>query len=233
MRIKQLDLYTQDLTAQREFYIGTLGAKLMNESITSFTIEIGWSQLTFIESKEKHEYHYCFLLPENQLIEALNWFEKRIPIVETEEGKIVHFENWNARSFYFYDGSGNIAECIVRHDLNNQSDKTFDFNSLQGVNEMGLPTPSIPDTLAQFNAHFPLEIWRGDTDRFAGCGDLEGLFLLPNYSVKKIWFPSEIEITPTDFTCVVDVNDQNFEVSFKDSDIQIQKKEAENLQPLK
>lgn len=222
MRFTKLDLFTHNLKAQREFYIGTLGSKLINELITSFTIEIGWSQLTFIDSKEKHEYHYCFLLPENQLNEALNWFEKRIQIVETDEGKIVRFENWNAHSFYFYDGSGNIAECIVRHDLNNQSDKIFDFNSIQGVNEMGVPTPSIPQTLAQFNAHFPLEIWRGDTNRFAGCGDLEGLFLLPNYTLKKIWFPSEIEIKPTDFSCIVDVNDQCFEVKFMDSELQIQ-----------
>lgn len=232
MQFKSLNLFTHNLQAQKEFYVSILGAKLISETSENFTLEIGWSKLTFVQSTKEHFYHYCFLLPENQLTEALNWFEKRIPIVETEEGKIVHFESWNARSFYFYDGSGNIAECIVRHDLNNQSDKVFDFNSLQGVNEMGLPTPSIPETLAQFNAHFHLEIWRGDTDRFAGCGDLEGLFLLPNHTIKKIWFPSEIEITPTDFSCVVVVNDQLFDVRYKDSDIQIQKKEAEKLQPL-
>jgi hypothetical protein len=53
---------------------------------------------------------------------------------------------------------------------------------------------------------------------------LEGLFLLPNYTVKKIWFPSEIEITPTDFSCVVEVNHQYFDVRLKDSEIQISKK---------
>lgn len=221
MKFKSLNLFTHNLQAQKEFYVSILGAKLISETSENFTLEIGWSQLTFVQSTKEHFYHYCFLLPENQLTEALNWFEKRIPIVETEEGKIVHFESWNARSFYFYDGSGNIAECIVRHDLNNQSDLPFDFNSLQGVNEIGLPTPSIPDTLAQFNTHFPLEIWRGDTDRFAGCGDLEGLFLLPNHTIKKIWFPSEIEITPTDFSCVVEVNDHYFDVKFKDSELQI------------
>lgn len=221
MRINQLNLFTHDLTAQKEFYVNQLGANLISETSENFTLEIGWTQLTFVQSTKEHFYHYCFLLPENQLNEALKWFEKRIPIVDTEEGKIVHFDTWNAHSFYFYDGSGNIAECIVRHDLNNQSDQQFDFNSLQGVNEIGLPTLSIPENLAQFNAHFPLKIWRGDTDRFAGCGDLEGLFLLPNYTIKKVWFPSEIEITPTDFSCIVEVNDQRFEVIFLDSKLQI------------
>lgn len=222
MHFTQLVLNTHDLTEQKAFYCDILGAKLLKETNETFTIQVGWSELTFVQSSKKHEYHYCFLLPENQLTEALNWFEKRIPIVETEERKIVHFESWNAHSFYFFDGSGNIAECIVRHDLNNQTDLPFDFNSLQGVNEMGLPTLSIPKTLAQFNEHFPLEIWRGDTDRFAGCGNLEGLFLLPNYSVKKIWFPSEIEIKPTDFSSVVEVNGQNFEVSLKDNELKIE-----------
>ena len=144
MKIKKLKLYTKRLELEKEFYSKTLGFEVIENNSNSFTLKVGWSELTFEKSEKDYKYHYCFLIPRNKLSEALDWMENRIQIIEIEKGKKIQwFEDWNANSFYFYDASGNIAEFIVRHDLENESDSEFKVSDILCLNEIGLPVSNI------------------------------------------------------------------------------------------
>jgi catechol 2,3-dioxygenase-like lactoylglutathione lyase family enzyme len=113
MKIKELKLFTNQLEKQKEFFLKVLGFELLDEKENEFCLKIGWSKLRFVKSDKIHIYHYCFLIPSNKLIESLEWMNNRMKTIDVENGeKIVHFEDWNADSFYFYDGGGNIAEFI-------------------------------------------------------------------------------------------------------------------------
>lgn len=195
MRIKKLKLFTHKLESEKQFYSETLGFELIEETSTSFTLKIGWSELTFVKSEQHHIYHYCFLIPSNKLNEALDWMEKRVSIVVSEEGTKTHrFETWNADAFYFYDASGNIVEFIVRYDLNNESDADFSISDVLCVNEIGMPTNDVEKSNGELQEQFGTKLWKGDLKRFATNGNQEGLFLLPNYELKDFWFPTSVKI---------------------------------------
>lgn len=214
MRIKTLKLYTTNLELEQKFYTETLGFELIESNSLRFSLKIGWSILTFERSSTKHEYHYCFLIPSNKLTEALEWMEKRVQIVDIEDGrKTQRFESWNADSFYFYDASGNIAEFIVRPDLNNSSDIAFDSSSVLCVNEIGMPTDDVRKINDELEAQLGTKFWKGDIDRFATNGTQEGLFLLPNYQIKDVWFPTDMKLKPEPFEVIVE--NENLEYILK------------------
>lgn len=207
MRIKALRLFSNSLDAEKDFYVNKFGFDLLEESEQHFTVIVGWTKLIFHYSEKQHLYHYCFLIPANKLLEAMSWVEKRVPIYEIEEGRKTQvFDSWNAESFYFFDASGNLAECIVRHDLKNETDLPFDVSQILCVNEIGLPTNNIGETNTKLNQLFQTEFWKGDKKRFGTNGDDKGLFLLPNYEVKDVWFPSEQKIIREAFEISIEQN---------------------------
>jgi hypothetical protein len=152
-------------------------------------------------------------------LDALKWFEKRIPIISIDNKKSVHFENWNADSFYFYDGSGNLAECIVRRDLNHHNDHVFNASAILGINEIGLPTKNIERTNNELQKHLQSEPWKGDLSRFGTNGNQEGLFLLPNYERKETWFPSMQRIVPEPFDAIIECNESIHEVNYRNEQL--------------
>ncbi|MFT5723423.1 MAG: catechol 2,3-dioxygenase-like lactoylglutathione lyase family enzyme [Bacteroidia bacterium] len=213
MKIKRLTLYTNTLEAEKIFYTDTLGFKTIESSDQQFTVKVGWTELTFRLSDRKHTYHYCFLIPANQLKEALVWVASRTDIVSIEGHRTIqNFETWNADAFYFYDASGNIAECIVRYDLMNESVEAFDLDQMLCINEIGLPTNDIVKTNAQLKQEIGSDYWKGNTHRFGTNGDQEGLLLLANYDVKKEWFPTETKIIPEPFNVVIEHNNKMTEL---------------------
>ena len=147
MKIRKLKLFTNKLELEKIFYSKTLGFEIIESNSNSFTLKIGWSHLTFEKTEKIYEYHYCFLIPSNKLEQAMEWMEKRVSIVDIEnERKTQRFENWNADSFYFYDASGNIAEFIVRQELDNGIDSNFNISNVLCVNEIGMPTNDVEKT---------------------------------------------------------------------------------------
>lgn len=220
MKIKELTLYTNKIAEQKHFFETILGFTVHQENSDIFWIQVGWTKFCFKRSYECYLYHYCFLIPGNKLQEALGWVESKVEIIEAEEnGKVVFFDTWNAHSFYFYDGVGNIAECIVRHDLQNHSDKPFSITDFLCVNEIGLGTDNISKTNQQLEDHFGTPFWRGDKARFAANGSQEGLFLMPNYRVKETWFPTEIAIEPNPLIGIVENERRFYNFQFIDGEI--------------
>ncbi len=223
MKFKKLKLFTQKLEAELNFYTETLGFKLLEQNKNAFTVQIGWSELTFEKSEQAYTYHYCFLIPSNYLHKALVWMEERTTILTIENNrKTQHFESWNADSFYFYDASGNIAEFIVRYNLENEdiTNSNFNISKVLGVNEMGMPTNNVEKVNLQLENELKSKFWKGDMERFGTNGDEEGILLLPNYEVKEIWFPSDVKITPQPFEAVVEQNNKVFKIVYSNEKLQ-------------
>jgi catechol-2,3-dioxygenase len=214
MRIKELTLFTNSLEQERTFYSEKLGFELVSSSSDYFTVKVGWSTLTFKHSEKAHVYHYCFLIPSNKLAQALEWMESRVSIIQEEGKKTQRFESWNANSFYFYDASGNIAEFIVRHDLNNAIDADFDTSHVLCVNEIGMPTKNIGKSNAELETKFGTAFWKGNLERFGTHGSQEGLILLPNYEVKDVWFPTSKGIKPEPFELSIEHEGMSYSMEF-------------------
>lgn len=216
MKFKKLKLYTNKLELEKRFYSEILGFKIIDESSNSFSLKIGWSELTFEKSAIEHKYHYCFLIPANKLNQALRWMEKRTKVIDIEDGrKIENFKSWDADSFYFYDASGNIAEFIVRYDLENNIESEFDISEVLGVNEIGLATKDVQKINNQLQTELGTKFWKGDLERFGTNGSQEGIFLLPNYKLKEIWFPTSIKIKPEPFEAIIENNRKEYHVEFR------------------
>ncbi|MDG5491301.1 VOC family protein [Psychroserpens sp. SPM9] len=225
MKIKELALFTNQLDTAKKFYSKLLGVKIIEDKPDRFTLKIGWSKLTFLKSNEDYKYHYCFLIPSNKFIEALSFMEEKVDLIDIDKGrKTQRFETWNADSFYFYDGSGNVAEFIVRHDLKNQSSHSFSFEDVICVNEIGLPTSSIEDTNTILKKELNSDFWKGDTKHFGTNGTQEGLFLLPNYKTRTNWFPTELTITPSPFKAAIENNNSLYDFDFFNEDITVKKR---------
>lgn len=221
MKFKKLTLYTHKLEEELNLYSNRLGFEIIEQNQNSFTAKIGWSNLTFKKSEKERKYHYCFLIPSNLLNQALEWIGKRVEIINLEnDRKIQNFETWNADSFYFYDASGNIAEFIVRYDLKNESnDDSFDISKVLCVNEIGMPTKNIESLNNQLKKEIKTSLWKGDLKRFGTNGDQEGIFLLPNYEIKDIWFPTQIKIQPEPFETIVENEEKEYLIEFNNEKI--------------
>ena len=220
MKIKELKLFTNQLEKQKEFFLKVLGFEFLDETENEFCLKIGWSKLRFVKSNKIHTYHYCFLIPSNKLMESLEWMNNRTETVDVENGeKIVHFEDWNADSFYFYDGGGNIAEFIVRHDLKNEVDSEFDLNMILCINEIGLGTTDIEKVNYQLEENIGSKFYKGNFTRFGTNGSVEGIFLLPNYNLKETWFPTEIKIKAEPFEAIVEKNNKKYQVIYSGGEL--------------
>lgn len=224
MHIKHLQLFTHKLKENERFYRDVLGFSITGSAEDAFTVKIGSSTLTFTASAKKYVYHYCFLIPKNKLSEALVWLGEKLDLIPIAPGKFTQrFESWNADSCYFYDGSGNIAEFIVRHDLPYETEAAFDADQIISVNEIGMPTRNSTTLVKQLKQQMNCPIWKGNSATFCVCGSQKGLFLVPNYTVKKNWFPTELPTKPAPFTAVVRQEEQYYRVTFCDENLDISK----------
>ena len=220
MRIQKLKLYTNKLEEEKEFYATTLGFRVIESNPNRFTLKVGWSELTFEKSENAHTYHYCFLIPANKLFRALEWMEKRVDIIPLENGrKTQRFESWNADAFYFYDGSGNVAEFIVRHDLKNESYSEFKIADVLCVNEIGMPTKDITKLNTELTHNFGTEFWKGNLHSFGTNGSQEALFLLPNYTQKNVWFPTSVYIKPEPFSATILSNGKKYVMEYINEEV--------------
>lgn len=220
MKIKELTLYTHKLTEQKAFYTSVLGCDLVEESPIGFSVQLGYTKLSFQESDVPYIYHYCFLIPSNKLEEAVEWLKARLDVVNIEGGSVTNwFEDWNAKSVYFYDASGNIAELIVRYDLKNETSKPFGLEDIISVNEIGMPTKDIVKINTAIESELGSKFWKGDWERFGTNGTQDGLFLLVNNDEKKEWFPTDLFTASSPFRAKVTVDKQEFDIAFENEEL--------------
>lgn len=222
MRIRELQLFTTNLEKTKSFYTNILSFQLIDETSNQFSLQIGWTRLTFVQSEKKHIYHFSFLVDKSLFENTFEWMKNRVEILRTEnDEQIAFFKNWNAESFYFYDGSGNLAEIITHYNLDYQTDAEFDQNSILGISEIGLPTTDIEATNKLLEEKTTSKFWKGDFEIFGTNGSDEGKILLPNYFIKTTWFPTTNKIIPTPFTVILENENQCSKVIFDNNKLNI------------
>ena len=223
MQINKLTLHSNNIVSQVAFFKDILGFEVVNK-VDLISITIGTSTLEFVNTPVYGKYHYCFLIPCNQIEEAKDWLSNRLDLIPVVDNNyIANFESWNANAIYFYDGDGNIAELIARHDLQNESNEEFGIHSLLSINEIGTPSFHIRALDAQLTEEIGSTYWKGDKDRFSTNGNQDGLFLLPNYNIKKTWYPTEIELLPLPYTATIIQNGNAYKIKYKGERMSIKK----------
>ncbi len=216
MKIQGLTLFTDKLKEQHHFYSNVLGLSILKFNEDELEVQIGFTKLTLKKSATDHKYHYCFLIPCNLLKEAINWISTRTSLIQLEDGSVIqHFENWNAHSTYFYDGAGNLAEFIVRYDLQNEDKAPFDSSKILCVNEIGMPTGNIEMINNSLETQLNSMFWKGDKERFGTNGTQTGLFLLVNNQEKKNWFPTTIHTQSAPFYAAIEVDQKKHFIEFE------------------
>ena len=110
MKITMLELLTNDLQAQRDFYADVLDLPV-NLTSSALEVEVGESVLVFKQAWSDFDgaYHFAFNIPENQYEAAKQWIRSRVSLLRDKTGK-EDFESksWNSTSLYFLDAAGNV-----------------------------------------------------------------------------------------------------------------------------
>ncbi|HEY3250634.1 MAG TPA: glyoxalase/bleomycin resistance/dioxygenase family protein [Ignavibacteria bacterium] len=197
MRIKELKLFTDNLTKQKKFYSDILGLEIINGDKNLFSVNIGSSNLSFINNNTCNNpyYHFAINIPENQIEIATGWLKnKDIPLIAHENSEIIHFPGWNAHSVYFYDPAGNIIEFIARHNLPNKLDFPFDASKMQCISEVGIPVENVGLFCKSLKDKFREKLWSGNYKAFAAMGDENGLFIV--VTPNRNWYPTDKPSTP-------------------------------------
>jgi len=193
MKIKAVELLSNNLKETANFYNDILDIKTSNRTATEVSFLIGTTQLTFQKSEViQPNYHLAFDIPNNKLEEAFDWLNQRTTILPvTDDSNFSSFEAWNAKSFYFYDNNENLLELICRFDADNQSPASFDSNALLSVSEIGIVTNDVIATGEKLTSQYDLEYYakQPKTENFAVIGDEDGLFILVN--PDRHWFPTK------------------------------------------
>jgi catechol-2,3-dioxygenase len=192
MHITEIQLLTNDLAAQRQFYGETLGLPVTDVAANEIAVKIGTTKVVFRETATPMEgsTHFAINIPENQFNEAKAWLKARTPLVTDKKGADeFHFSNkWNAHAVYFYDPSQNIVDLIARHDLPNRADTPFSVASWLEVSEIGVPSADVQVTAKAIQDSLDVPIYFGEGNNlYTAAGDEHGLFVI--VKLGRVWHP--------------------------------------------
>lgn len=191
-RILSLELRTgAPLSAMKAFYGKTLDLRLVNERGDRFTVEAGETRITFVSSEDSAGgrapfYHFAFNIPENKILQALEWQKARTPMLPIPERNradgfppdVVDYRHWNAHSVFFLDPAGNVVEYIARHDLKNGDEHPFSWGDILYVSEIGLIVDDVAATADTIKDIATVAPYRGGDGEFTAMGDEYGLLLV-------------------------------------------------------
>ena len=191
MRIKRLELLTDDLIAQKEFYSSVLELPVHLED-DSLLVKAGKTDIVFTQAPARWTgaYHFAFNIPANQFPQAKAWLSKRIPLLKDTEG-VDEFksESWNSTSLYFKDAGGNILEFIARHAQKNATETPFNSEQILQVSEIGLPSKDVIAFAKELCETLGVSVYKQEpNETFTPIGDEDGLFILP--VENRIWYPN-------------------------------------------
>jgi len=180
MKITSLTLSTAGSAQATAFYSQALGLPLPQDN----TIQAGQTTLRFTEGSDRH--HFAFNITPTKIEAARDWLTERG--VELIDGKIHHFESWNAHAVYFWDPAGNVVEFIARHDLQVPDDNNpFTPADILSVSEIGLNSPDPAVLAATLMAQTGTTYYRPPSPDFHPVGDEQGLLII--VPTHRPWFP--------------------------------------------
>jgi catechol-2,3-dioxygenase len=190
LRIAALDLLTAaPLAKMKQFYGEALGLKVLADERDRLVIAGGGTRLTFRPApRDAGEpfYHFAFNIPENKIVQALEWQKARTPMLPIPERnradgyppEVVDYRHWNAHSIFFLDPAGNVVEYIARHDLENADRNPFAWTDIQYASEIALVVDDVDATARTLTDSAGLAAYRNGSDQFRAMGDEYGLVLV-------------------------------------------------------
>jgi hypothetical protein len=120
--------------------------------------------------------------------------ERKTVILEViSPEKIANFYKWNAKYFYFYDNNVNVLEYITRYNLDTDSDKIFDSNSIISVSEIVLVSQNIALLSNEIYHRFGATVlpMQPKLYKFIVLGTETGLFILSEEG--RDWYPTTLK----------------------------------------
>lgn len=196
MKIEKIELLTNKLKDQADFYANTL--RLPVETFDDkIVVKTGKSEIVFKKSDTPAYYHFAFNIPSLQIQDAIDWLEaplnsgdSRVEILTNRGKKIVNFKAWGAEAVYFYDAAGNILEFIARKPANIENDAEFSEKSIKYISEIGVAVSNVKYHFDHLNVRHDVPFYSGNTHDFCAAGDAEGLFILV-LANSKYWLPTK------------------------------------------
>jgi catechol-2,3-dioxygenase len=192
-RLLSMELQTNAsaMDAMKTFYGKTLDLGLAANRADRFAVTAGDTRLTFVQTSDTNEgrppfYHFAFNIPENKIVNALEWLKPRTPLLAIPEAnraagypsEVVDYRHWNAHSIFFLDPAGNVVEFIARHDLKNGDKHPFGFTDILYASEIGLIVDDVAATTAALKDIAGMTAYKGASDQFTAMGDEYGLLLV-------------------------------------------------------
>lgn len=215
MKIKTLNLFTNVLETQKEFYSEVLGLELLDVNKAYFTVRIGETMLKF-QNRQKEipsRYHFAINIPANQIEEAKIWLEEHVFLMLDPKtaDEIFTSAGLNAKSIYFYDIAGNIIELIAREGLSNSSE-SFSLESLKCISEIGIPSGNVKQVSELLKSKLSLEEFNKESDELFSLGDSEGAFVV--IQEKNLWYPTPFESEGHPFSCSIETANGDFNLIY-------------------
>lgn len=193
MKILEVELLTADLKSIEDFCSNKLQLNPVYKDEQRISYNAGLSLLTFRATQTLQPvYHIAFEIPCNKLDEAVEWLNSRVELMSFENNAvIVDFENWNAKSVYFYDDNQNILEFIIRFDNDIKSNGTFGAGSILNISEAGLVSADVMRFAEELRDNYGLQYYEKQPPRenFCALGNAEGLFVISGN--ERNWFPTD------------------------------------------
>src|SRR5690625_4784949 len=106
--------YTNKLKVVRRFYGNVLGLDISEITNDRFSITIGESNVTFVQSDLPAFYHFAINIPGNQFSLMKHWIREKIPLNRQRGVDETYYPNFDADAIFFEDPAGNIVELIGR-----------------------------------------------------------------------------------------------------------------------
>lgn len=201
MQIKELTLYTNNISAVKDFYENVLSLKINSEGENFTEYQTEETILIFKEDKAINpHYHFAFNIPSNKIEEAKEWMNGKAELLPIEDNSyIADFVNWNAKSIYFYDPAGNIVEFIARFDLENDTEEKFDSSQILSVSEMGIVTNDVTAFADKLKNEYKVFnfLKSVNSDTFSAMGDDNGLFIIA--IENRNWYPTKVSSQKSPF----------------------------------
>jgi catechol 2,3-dioxygenase-like lactoylglutathione lyase family enzyme len=178
-----------DLAELKAFYSGLLGLTASHDSAERLTLQAGSTSLTFVPGSgadTRPFYHFAFNIPENKILDALGWQQKRSPLLPIPPrnraagypDNVVDYSHWNAHSVFFLDPAGNVVEYIARHDLANAAPGPFSARDILYASEIAFIVDDVRSGARAVRDVGALAQYRGGDDNFMAIGDEHGLLLV-------------------------------------------------------
>ncbi|MES2591995.1 MAG: glyoxalase [Bacteroidota bacterium] len=215
MKIKQVEIGSNNLIETEKFYTEVLGFQLIAKDASSISFKTGSSTLKIVSTKiNKPVYHFAFDIPHNNLKEAEKWLFSRVTIIQFQNENIVDFPNWNAKSIYFLDNNGNVLEFIARFNNENKSDMPFEGSSIVSISEIALVTGDVEELAKELIDKYGLHYYgkQAQLDTFSVLGEAEALLIL--VSSEKNWFPTMIKAERFPTKALLEFNNKQIQLEY-------------------